>query len=150
MDRQEFKSLRLEEQVAYVNKRSQMTMGQIAEEIGIPASSLSQLLTREGHRRVNGFYVKAGTEAPQTNDLQELLQYKEQILAMVLKEQQEQTSKKLDFSFLNNYNQKHKKTISFDLPEAFVNEIDMFVKATGYKKQAIYALAIYQLMQKHG
>lgn len=149
MDRQLFESWTLEDQVNFVNERSKMTMAQIAEEVGVPASSLSNIFSREGYRRDKGIYVKSQTTQPQKDDLRELLQYKEQILAMVLKEQQTQTPKQLSFSFLNNYDHKNKKTISFDLPEAIVDEIDAFVKSIGYKKQSVYALAIYELMQKY-
>lgn len=155
MDRQEFESLSLEKQVAYVNERPQMTLKQIAQEIGIPASTLSQIFTKAGYERIKGIYVKQpqlenpqSESSPQSKDLEELLQHKDQLL-MLLKEQQHQPSNQLDFSFLNRY-VGNKKTISFDLPEDFVEEIDAFVKATGYKKQSVYALAIYQFMQNYG
>jgi len=109
LDRQSFENLTLEEQVIYVNERPKMTMGQIAEEVGIPASSLSNIFCKKGYRRDKGFYVKSQTKQPQKDDIQELLQYKEQILAMVLKEQENQTPKQLNFSFLNNYDYKNKK-----------------------------------------
>lgn len=149
MDRQTFESLTLEKQVAYMNERPRMTMKEIGAEIGIPASTLSNLFSNAGYTRKKGLYVKTETEAPQNDDLEQLLQYKDQIIAMVLKEQQDQTSDSFDLSFLNNYDHKNKKTISFDLPVEFVDEIDAFVKVTGLKKQSVYALAFYQLMQKH-
>jgi hypothetical protein len=56
-------------------------MNQIAAEIGIPASSLSHLFSRLRYEQVKGVYVKKEAES---DDLQELFQYKDQILAMVL------------------------------------------------------------------
>jgi hypothetical protein len=151
MDRQTFKSLPLEEQVNYVNERPGMTMSQIGAEVGIPASTLSNLFSRAGYQRIKGVYVKTTeTEAPQNDDLQELLQYKEQIIAMVLREQQDQSSDKMNFSFLNNYDDKNKKTASFDLPSDFAKEMEDFIEATGYKKRSVIMLAIYEFMQRHG
>jgi hypothetical protein len=147
MDRKTFERLSLKDQMKFVNERSGNSMKQIAAEIGIPASSLSHLFSRAGYERVKGVYVKKEAES---DDLQELFQYKDQILAMVLKGHKEKPPEQLDFSFLNNYDNTKKKIISFSLPEDFVNEIDAFVKTTGYLKQSVYALAIYQLINRHG
>lgn len=148
MDRQTFESLPLEEQVNYVNERPGMTMSQIGAEIGVPASTLSNLFSRAGYQRIKGVYVKTEIETP-NDDLQQLLQYKDQLIAMVLREQQVQPSDKMDFSFLNNYDDKTKKTVSYDLPHDFVKEMQEFVKTTGYSKRSVVMLAIYEFMQKH-
>jgi hypothetical protein len=150
MDRQTFERLSLNDQVKFINTRPSATMKQIAAEIGMPASSLSHLFSQSGYVRVKGVYVKKEALTPQSDSLQELLQYKDQILSMVLKECHEQPTEKLDFSFLNNYDQTKKKIVSFALPEDFVTEIDVFIKNTGYIKQSVFALSIYQLMKHFG
>lgn len=154
MERQEFEALTFEEQLEYVNQRYQMTVKQIAEEIkDIPPSSLSKIFAEKGYRRVKGLYVKT-EKTPQSSSikddsedpLQELLQYKDQLIAMVLKNQQ-QSSNQLDFSFLENYQNQDKKTITFELPEEMAKQFDSEIAKKGFKKQAILNLLIYQFLQ---
>lgn len=154
MERQEFESLSFEQQVAYVNERPQMTLKQIAQEIGIPASTLSQIFTKAGYERVKGIYVKQPqfeeshpTKSPE-EDLQELLRYKEQLLNL-LREQQHQAPSKLDFTVLDCYGV-NKKAVSLELPEDQIEEINAFIKKTGLKKQSLFSLAIYQFMKNFG
>jgi hypothetical protein len=148
LDRQAFEALTLHEQLSFMNKRSEMTLKEIVKEIqGMPASSLSQIFSKKGYQRQKGIYVKVESEAT-NNDFQELLRFKDQLISLVLREQQQETSKKLDFSFLNQFDPKKKKTITFDLPEVLADQLDSFVKASGFKKQAVYSLAIYELVQK--
>lgn len=158
MERQEFEDLRLEEQIAYVNKRSNMKVKEIAEEIGMPPSSLSNLLSNAGYRRIQGIYVKQPQfEAPNEEshsikfhdkDLQELLQHKEQLLNL-LREQQYQAPNKLDFTVLDCYGG-NKKAVSIELPEDQIEEMNAFIKKTGLKKQLLFSLAIYQFMKSYG
>lgn len=154
MKRQEFESLSFEQQVAYVNQRPQMTLKQIAQEIGIPASTLSQIFTKAGYERVKGTYVKQPqfeeshlTKSPE-EDLQELLQHKEQLLNL-LREQQHPTPNKLDFTVLDCY-VGNKKAVSVELPGDQIEEMDAFIKKMGLKKQSFFSLAIYQFMKNYG
>lgn len=155
MERQEFEALTFKEQLEYVNQRTQMTVKQIAEEIkGMPPSSLSKNFAEKGYRRVKGLYVKtektpqsSSTKDDTEDPLQELLQYKDRLIAMVLKNQQ-QSSNQLDFSFLENYQNQDKKTITFELPEEMAKQFDSEIAKKGFKKQAILNLLIYQFLQR--
>ena len=152
MERQEFENLTFKEQLEYVNQRKHMTVKQIAEEIkGMPPSSLSKIYAKKGYRRVKGLYVKT-EKMPQLestkDDLEELLHYKDQLIAMVLKNQQ-QSSNQLDFSFLEKYQNQSKKTITFDLPEEMVDQFNSFVVKRGYKKQAVLSFIVHNFLQSN-
>jgi len=155
LERQEFEALTFKEQLEYVNQRTQMTVKQIAEEIkGMPPSSLSKIFAEKGYRRVKGLYVKtektpqsSSTKDDSENPLQELLQYKDQLIAMVLKNQQ-QSSNQLDFSFLENYQNQDKKTITFELPEEMAKQFDSEIARKGYKKLSVLNLLIYEFLQR--
>lgn len=153
MERKEFEGLSLEEQLAYVNKRPTMKVHEIAKEINMPASSLSNLFSDAGYKRVSGLYVKK-TELlneeshlikSSKENLQELLQHKEQLLNL-LKEQPYQAPSKLDFTVLDCY-AGNKKAVNLELPEDQIEEMNAFIKKTGLRKQLFFSLAIYQLMQ---
>lgn len=158
MNRQEFESLTLEKQVEYVNQWPNMKVKEIAEEIGMPASSLSTVLSNGGYRRIKGIYVKQPQlEAPNEEshliktpekDLQELLKHKEQLLNL-LKEQQYQVPGKLDFTVLDCY-AGNKKAVNLELPEDQIEEMNAFIKKTGLKKQSFFSLAIYEFMRNYG
>ena len=152
MERQEFENLTFKEQLNYVNQRKHMTVKKIAEEIkGMPPSSLSKIFAKKGYRRVKGLYVKT-EKMPQSkstkDDLEELLHYKDQLIAMVLKNQQ-QSSNQLDFSFLEKYQNQSKKTITFDLPEEMVDQFNSFVVKRGYKKQAVLSFIVHNFLQSN-
>jgi len=154
LDRQTFEALPLEKQVAYMNERPKQTLKQIAEEIGIPPSSLSQLFLKEGYVRKSGIYMQDDTkketekEAP-AYDLQELLKYKEQLIAMALQSKQEAP---LDFSVLSDYKDEAGKiqwsNITFQIPAELHAELDEFLERRGYKKQMLLSLIIKQFLEK--
>lgn len=154
MDRKTFESLTLEEQLKYVNDRREMTTREIGETIGMPPSSLSNLFSNVGYKRVKGIYIKK-EQTPQNSSvetpiyLQELLQYKEEIIAMV--QGKRPYSTQIDFSFLKQFDKEiGKKTLTFDLPEELAERLEAFVTGSGYKKQAVLSLAIYNFLQNYG
>ncbi|MYL57567.1 hypothetical protein GLW20_08610 [Virgibacillus halodenitrificans] len=159
MDRQTFEALPFEKQLEYVNKKSFMTVKQISEEIkDMPPSSLSKIFAQKGYRRAKGFYIKMkqtpqliSSEEHSKDPLQELLRYKDQLIAMVLRDQeQHHQSNQFDFSFLEQLNKsKTKKTITFDLPEELANELDRVIAKKGLKKQALMSLVVYQFLQSY-
>jgi hypothetical protein len=156
LERQDFEALTFKEQLEYVNQRPQMTVKQIAEGIkGMPPSSLSKIFSEKRYRRVKGLYVKT-EQKPQSSSskdsvedpLQELLHYKDQLIAMVLGKQHHQ-SNQLDFSFLEQYENQNKKTITVDLPEEMANQFNSLIAKKGYKKQAIWSFMVHSFLENH-
>ena len=155
MDRQTFEALPLENQVAYMNERPKQTLKQIAEEIGIPPSSLSQLFLKEGYVRKSGIYIKddskkeAEKETP-ADEWADLLKYKDQLIEMVLRGEQQEPP--LDFSTLNDYKDESGKiqwsTLTFQIPAELHAELDDFLDRRGYKKQMLLSLVIKQFLSK--
>lgn len=153
MDRQTFEALSIEKQVSYMNERPKQTLKQIAEEIGIPPSSLSQLFLKEGYVRKSGIYLKDDSkketekEAP-ADDLQELLKYKEELISLVLQSQQQEAP--LDFSVLGDYKDEagkiHWSNLTFQIPKELHAELDEFLERRGYKKQFLLSLLIKQFL----
>lgn len=158
LERQDFENLPFEKQLKYVNERNDMTLEEIARTIGIPQSSLSGIFAKRGYRRERstGQYVKSEENPPSkkttslfsSKDLQELLRYKNQLIALALEKQQNQLNR-IDFSFLTKFENQNKKTIAFDLPEELANDFNAVVTKTGYKKQAILTFLIYDFLQKN-
>jgi len=156
LERQEFENLTFTEQLEYVNQRTHMTVEEIAKEIkGMPPSSLSKIFSEKGYRRVKRLYVKS-EQMPQSSSskdtaedpLQELLHYKDQLIAIALGKQHHQ-SNQLDFSFLEQYKSQNKKTVTFDLPEEMVVQFNSLVAKKGYKKQAIWSFMVHNFLENH-
>lgn len=154
MDRKTFEVLSFKKQLEYVNERAHVTIKEIADEIeGMPPSSLSQIFSQRGYRRVKGLYVKSEQKLQVNpskenlgNPLQELLNYKDQLIAMVLSETKEKP-KLLDFSFLEQFEGQTKKTITFDLPEEMIKDLDRFIINKGLKKQTLMSLIVYSFLE---
>lgn len=160
MNRQEFESLPIEKQVSFMNERSEKKLKDIATEIGIPASSLSQLFIKSGYTRKSGVYIKDVKEEPTENrteevvgipnELNELLQHKDELIALLQKDQQEE--KALDFTVLNQYKDDSGKiqwsNLSFQLPTDLHNQLDEYLEKRGYKKQFLLSLIIQQFLMK--
>lgn len=156
MDRQTFEALPIENQVSYMNERSHMKLKEVAEEIGIPPSSLSQLFLKAGYVRKSGLYAKDETkkepekEVAVSDDLQELLQYKDELLAMVLQSKKQETP--LDFSVFGNYKDETGKiqwsTLTFQIPTELHAELDEFLEKRGYKKQFLLSLLVKDFLDK--
>lgn len=155
MDRQTFEAMTIEQQVTYMNERSNMKLKEVAEEIGIPASSLSQLFIKAGYVRKQGIYSKDETqkevekEVVASDDLQELLQFKDQLLALLQSKPQDAP---LDFSVLSEYKDDEGKmewsTLTFQIPKQLHGELDEFLEKRGYKKQFLLSLLVKQFLDK--
>lgn len=150
MDRKTFESLTLEQQLIFVNKRQQMTTKQIADEIGMPPSSLSKIFTEKGYKRIRGKYVKkeklsSHKEPSELSPFEELLQYKDQLIDIALQKQHQQPQL-LDFSVLSQF-KRDKETITFDCPAELSQKLNEVLTKRGYKKQALLSLLIYHFLQ---
>jgi hypothetical protein len=155
LDRQTFEALPTENQVAYMNERSHMKLKESAEEIGIPPSSLSQLFLKAGYVRKSGIYSKDETKKEEeqvtpSDDLHELLQYKEKLIEMVLQRQQQEAP--LDFSVLSDYKDESGKipwsTLTFQIPTELHAELDEYLERRGYKKQFLLSLLVKKFLDK--
>lgn len=149
MNRQDFEALTFEEQLNYVNARSAKTMKEIGKEIGIPPTTLSNIFSKAGYQRVNGKYVtKDPNSITSANPLQEILQHKDQIIAMVLGHQLQ--NQNLDFSPLQAYRKEDgRENISFEIPKLLAQQLNETIEKRGYKKQSLLCLLIYQFLAKN-
>ncbi len=158
LNRQDFESLSIEQQISYMNERGNMKLKDIAAEIGIPASTLSQLFIKAGYTRKSGIYTKETRESEKTkesvvsapDELKELIQYKDELISLVLRSKQEE--KALDFSVLNEYKDESRKinwsTLTFQIPTELHTQLDEYLEMRGYKKQFLLSLIIKQFLEK--
>lgn len=161
MDRQLFESLPIEKQVEFMNERPKKKLKEIAEEIGMPASSLGSIFNKAGYVRRQGLYVldeaKAETPQaestesapiPQNEELQELLQYKDQLIALVTEKEKQEAP--LDFSTLSQYKDEDGKinwsTLTFQIPTELHEQLDEYLEKRGYKKQFLLSLIVQQFL----
>lgn len=151
MDRQTFERLPIKKQVEFANERVSMTLKQIADEIGMPSSSLGKIFLNEGYSRKSGIYVKDAPEPSSTEvDLSELLPYKEDLLALIHQFKEQEVA--LDFSALHEFKDEDGKmdwsTMTFQIPKELHEKLDQYLDKRGYKKQYLLSLLVLHHLEK--
>ena len=141
-----------------MNERSHMKLKDIATEIGIPPSSLSQIFIKAGYTRKGGFYKKENKKLVEkqevVNDtpeeIKELLKHKDELIRLVTNYKEE---KPLDFTPIHKFKNDDGKikwdTLTFQIPKELHNELNEYLERRGYKKQFLISLIIKNFLDNN-